>query len=125
MPRTSAAPAITVTTQEDIKLSPKLRKKLLTELKDIAILQAQIKEYKKALEGSVATVEEIRDEIGAKKFALEGFKIARVEGTQTYFDQQMCLDEGWLSATQIEEATKTKPKKPYTKISAPNSSDDE
>lgn len=119
MARLASAPVVTTSQTTELKLAPKLRKKILTELKDFALLKRQIDDLTEELEASKGTIEELRAEAGAKELTIEGFKVTLVEGTTTYFDKQMCIDEGWLSPTQVEEATKVKPKKAYTLVTPP------
>lgn len=117
MGKMTAAP--TVKTQERLDLRPNILRKLKTELHECALLQSQIKELKAELALHVEEVEVIRELSGVKSFDYEGFKITRVEGVTNYLDIDMMIEEGWISVTQKEDAMKTKPKKPYTLVTAP------
>lgn len=115
----------TTTTKQDIKLTTKQVKTLRTELKDILEINRQIKELKAALVEPMAAVEAIREDVGCKTLDFEGVKITRVGGDQKKINYQMMIDEGWISPTQLEEATSFTPKKAYTKVSAPGDKDED
>lgn len=109
----------TVTVKEEVKLDARLQKKLQTELSDYLDVQKQINALKDEANTIKATIETLREKAGYKSFKQEAFTVTRVEGTRTFVDNKYMVDEGWISSEQLAEATKTVPKKAFTKISHP------
>ena len=109
----------TVEVETEVTIEPRLARKAMLHLKVIEDLQDTIKEAKAALAGEVASVEKIREIVGAKSFALNGFKITRVTGDSSKLDRKKMKTAGVTDA-QLESWTTTKPKKAYTKVSCPN-----
>lgn len=109
----------TVETTQEVSLKPAIQKKLRTSLTEIANLSSTIKEMQAELDAQKAIVEAIRAETGLTSFNYEGYTVTEVRGTTTYVDIQWLIDEGIVSPSQKEMATKVKPKKPYTLVTCP------
>lgn len=125
MPKMSTAPIATTVQTTEVQLAPKLRKKLLNELRLYADLQATLKEIQAALDEQKVAIEDLREEAGVTSLGLEGFKVTRVAPIRSVVNHRMMIDEGWISPSQLEQATEAKPGKPYTKVSVPGGKDEE
>lgn len=115
----SQRPVMTATTTEQVILTARQQERLLVELKEYAVIESQMQALKTELDAATARIEDIREDVGAKKVKFEGFGIARVEGEQKFYDWDFALREGWLTLAQIKQMTKRKPKKAYTGVTTP------
>jgi hypothetical protein len=122
MPRLQAT--VTTTTKQEVTLKPVQKVKLRKALKVWAELNQQAKALKAALAKQGDLVEAVRAEVGADKFAFESFKITRVKGHQTFFDKEQFVRKGG-DLSLYNECQDTKPKKEYTKITAPGEKEEE
>lgn len=109
--------ATTVQTVE-VELTPRVRRLLLLELQTYATLSAQIKELEGQKAHIVANIRAIREETGENALELEGFKLCNVAGQTSYLDKQLFVQLGG-SLEQLANATRSKPKKAYEKITVP------
>ena len=85
-------------------------------------LHTQKKALERALDIHKEKVEAIRQDVGAEKIEVEGFKVAFVQPVRTSLDKELLLRAG-CSMSQIEAGTKTVPVKAYVKVSYPNEKD--
>ena len=108
----------TVEVETEVAIEPRLAKKATIHLKIIETLQDTISEAKVALAQEVAHVEKIREIVGVKSFALNGFKVTRVTGDSTKLDRKKMKAAGVTDA-QLANWSTTKPKKAYTLVSSP------
>ncbi len=109
----------TVTSTTELILAPKIKRKLLTELKAYAELKAQRDAIDAALDSHKATIEGLREGTDETSISLEGFKVTRISPTRSILDKKKLLAEG-VTMGQIQNATVTKATKPYTKVTLPN-----
>lgn len=110
--------AATTTQTVEVRLKPSVRRLLLNELQAYATLHAHIKELEEQEKGLVANIRAIREETGEEALELEGFKIRNVPGQVSYLDKQLFVQLGG-SLEQLANATRSKPKKAYERISVP------
>lgn len=125
----------TVTTREEVRIAPKIQRKLLVELQSYGTLAAESKAIKGAMDGHRSKVLAIADaEVGEKKFEIEGYKVAVVSDAEDRrLDRiklvKLLISDGHYSSTSAEDlldrATTRKAKKAYAKITAPGGDDDE
>jgi hypothetical protein len=125
----------TVTTREEVRIAPKLQRKLLVELQSYGELAMERKGITKSMDGHRAKVLAIADaEVGEKKFEIEGYKVAVVNDAEDRrLDRiklvKLLISDGHYSSTSAEDlldrATTRKAKKAYVKITAPGDTDDE
>jgi hypothetical protein len=59
-----------------------------------------------------------REEVGVTSLDLEGFKVTFVLNLRSFLDKQKLIEMG-VTTEMLEEATITKPGKPYEKITCP------
>ena len=109
---------VTTTQTTEVKLQPKLKKKLLLNLKTYATLHAQKKAIEAAMDKHKSVVQECMNEAEEEKLSIEGFKTTMVFGTSSKLDKELFVSQGGTLA-QLENATVTKPSKPYCKITCP------
>ena len=116
----------TATTTTEVKLTPALRRKLVRELRSYQEVQQQlqtllktkeIQDLQKTLAAHLRAAGEIRHSTGAKILEIEGFKITKVTGTMTVWDEKRLLT--MIDVDQLAEVKVKKDKKPYEKISCP------
>jgi hypothetical protein len=114
----------TVTTETkvatEVKLSPQLRRKLLTELRTYAGLKVQIDALDHAMKIAKGKVESVLGEVGEPNLSIDGFKtqIISAKGS-TKLDPQKLVALG-VSTAIIDKATVTgPPKAPYLRIDVP------
>lgn len=113
----------TVTTSKEVKLSVRVTRKLLTELRGYAELKAQRNAIDAAMDGHKAAIEALRETTGEQKILLEGFSVALVSPVRSSLDKKRLLEAG-VSMAQIEAGTVTRPTKPYTKVTVPGEKGD-
>ena len=117
------SPKVTTTVTTEVKLSPALRKKVLTELKTFAELHTQQRILKLAMQKSKDTVQQMFEKAGefdalVQGVTLDGFKTKYVTGIRKILDKGKLIDLG-VTVEMLEEATIEKPNAPYLKISVP------
>ena len=120
MPATS----VTVTETREVRLEPRLKKKLQTALKQYQAIKQQLEAVQHALDKQKDVIGSLRDETGETSIALDGFKITLVAGVTSKLDVKKLIANG-VTQGQIKMSTVTKPSKPYTKISMPSSREEE
>lgn len=111
----------TTTVEHQVKLSPRLQKKLLTELRSYASLKVQADDLDFRMKKAKGYVEEVLGEIGESNLAVEGFKTTLVcaKGSSK-LDPMKLLAQG-VTTKQLEAATVVgPPKAPYILISCPD-----
>ncbi len=116
MPKLSTT--ATVTTTREIKLSVSIRRKLLTELQAFQELKTQRDAIQSAMDMHKATVARLRESTGEKSIQIDGFISTHVTGETSKLDKKKLVELGCALAW-IEEATTTKPKKAFEKITCP------
>lgn len=122
------------TVKTELKLKPSVQRRLLNELRSYAGVAAEAKALKAAGDGHRATILGMQDEIGEKKFEIDGFKVALTTDAE---DRRLDKDklvkrlirDGHYSLKSaqalLEDCTTRKPKKPYATIRVPGEQDDE
>jgi len=127
-------PKTTVTTVQEITISPRLQKRLLTELHAYATLSSELKALDEAKKGHSSQVLLLADEVGAEKFDVEGYKVAVVKGAR---DKRLDKDrlikrliaDGKYSMKAaimlLEDCTSEKPKKDHVRITLPHEQEGE
>jgi hypothetical protein len=118
------SPTITVRTEQDIKLAPGVRRKLLTELKAYASIKAEIAVLEAKKEARKAVIAGIREDVGEQSIGIEGFLVTLVAGVRSKLVPAKLIAQG-VTVAMIEAATEVKPNKPYTKITLPNERESE
>lgn len=116
MPRLSAS--VTSTTTTVVKLSPTVKKKLLTALKTYGGLKVQRDAADHAMKGHRGTVEELLEEAEQTSLDIEGYKATIIAPVKTRLDPKKLIALG-VSADIIEKATISTPGTPYVKITTP------
>lgn len=114
-------PTLTTTTTVTtaVEISPRIRKKLLENLKAFADLKAELKAIEHTMELHKVSIDILRAETGEANLALDGFRISLVSPTRSTLDVKLLLQQG-VSMGQVNNATVTKPTKAYIKISIPS-----
>lgn len=112
------APVATVTTTREVTLKPQVRRKLLNELRAYQELKQQYKAIEMAMDKHKDAIGALREQTGETSIALEGFKVTQVTQTRSTLDRKLLLEQG-VTMGQIENATVTKPGRPYTKVTVP------
>lgn len=108
----------TVEVETEVTIEPRLARKAQLHLKIIEGLQDAIREAKEAMVVEIAHIEKIREVVGVKSFALNGFRVTRVTGDSTKLDRKKMKAAGVTDA-QLADWSTTKPKKAFTKVTAP------
>ena len=114
---------LTTTQTTEVVLKPRLKAKLLTKLKTYAEIRARFKAVEAEMEAQKAEIGLLREEAGVTTLSIEGFKVAQVSGVRKTLNQQKLIAMG-VSTEMLEEATETKPNRPYEKISCPGEKSD-
>lgn len=113
---------VTTTTKEEVKLKPAVRARLVKSLRVYADLRDQLKVIEAAMDKHKAEIGKIRDEAGVTALAIEGFKVTQVSNLRTTLDKKKLIEMG-VTTEMLEEATTTKPGRPYEKITCPGQKD--
>lgn len=111
---------VTTTQTTEVALKPAVKVKLLRNLRAYADLCAQIKALEEKADIHKAAVRELREEAGVEKLQIEGFTTTNVPNLRTSLDKQKLLAMG-VTVDMLEEATVTKPGRPYERITPPGS----
>lgn len=114
----------TVTTTEEVRLAPKLRQKLMTELRTYESLTGQIKVLEAARNKHKAAVDAIRDEIGEQSIKLAGYTVTLCAPTRKKFNEKRFVSSGG-DLKLYQNAFDEVPVKAYTRISLPGEKADE
>lgn len=111
---------LTLTTNQttEVALKPALKSKLLRELKVYAQLRTDLKAIEAALDKHKGVIGGLREEAGVQSLSIEGFKVTSVTNLRSSLDKQKLLAMG-VTTEMLEEATVTKPGKPYEKVTCP------
>lgn len=110
--------SVTTTETTVVQLRPALKVKLLKKLKVYAALRTQLKAIEAQMETEKAAIGVLREEAGVSTLALEGFKVTQVSNLRTSLNKMKLIELG-VTTEMLEEATETKPGKPYEKITCP------
>ena len=106
---------VTTTTVEEVKIEPKLRKKLQAKLSAYAGLQEQLKPIKHAIAKVVAELDELRADLGVMSLDVDGNKITLVDARYKKFNPKKFVSLGGDLAI-YNQAVEERPKKPFTKV---------
>lgn len=124
MPKLQQTANATVSTTKEIRLEPKLRKKILTELRTYAGLHDQLKAIQHAMDKKKAIIGELRNETGEQSVELEGFKVTLVAPTRRKFDPKKFVTLGGDIEVYNEANVETLTT-PYEKITCPGVAEEE
>lgn len=111
-------PTATVTTTKQIVLAPKVRKQLLTQLREYAGHKAARDAADAAMNTCKASIGKLRESTGEDAIELDGFKVSRVQQVRKVLNHQKLIAAG-CAVAWIEEATENKPSKAYEKVTCP------
>ncbi len=118
-------PTITVSTTQEVRISPTLQKKLRTELTAYAALRTELKSIESKMDASKAKIEAVREETGEQKLEIDGYSVCIVAPIRKKFSAKKFVSIGGdlaLYNRAVENVTSS----PYTKVTCPGSkSDDE
>lgn len=124
----------TVTTIQEVTITPKIVKKLVTELNGYAVVQRELKALDEAKRGHSDAVLQLAIEgVDGDKFKLEGFGVAVVRGAKDRrFDKEKLIKrlvkDGKYSTKAamalVEDCTTEKPKKDHVRITCPGEDDE-
>lgn len=119
--------SVTTSLATEVKLSPKVRAQLRTQLFAAAEKRRQIKKLEADLDEIKSYAEQVfidADEIDAliNGADIDGFKIKMVQGKSSRLDKKRLVELG-CDPKWIEKATKTTENKPYVKITPPGEND--
>lgn len=118
------APMATVSTTKEVKLEPKLRRKLLTEFRTYQSLKQTLDATQAAMDKHKAVIAELRDATGEMSLEIEGFKTTMVAPIRKVFDPKEFVANG--GDLQIyNNSMKDVPSKPYEKITLPGTKQEE
>ena len=110
----------TTVVEHQVKLSPALRRKLLSELRTYAELKSQADVIALAIKKGKDKVESVLGEIGESNLSVEGFKTTLVCAKGSSKLDPMKLVALGVSTDLIKKATvEGAPKAPYIKITVP------
>ena len=116
-------PTVTVTTTQEVKISPSVRKRLLTELKVYAEIVGQIKALESAKDKHKEAIGAIREETGEQKLEIDGYSITLVAPIRKKFNPKKFVSMGGdlqIYNNAVEDVTS----RPYEKISIPGAKED-
>lgn len=107
---------VTTTVKNEVKLSPRVRRTLLVNLKEYAALKTQRDAIDHAMVKHKTVVGGILDESGAKSLELEGFRTTIVAPVREVLDEKMLITLG-VPPDVIQQAKVKRETTPYVKIS--------
>lgn len=109
---------ITATTTTEVKISPTLKRQLLTELKGYAELKAQRDAIDATMKENRVKVEAIMEKVGETSISVEGYKTTLIAPIKSKLDVKQLIKLG-VSRKTIDAATVETPGTPYVKITVP------
>lgn len=115
--------SVTTTVKQQAKLTPTLKKELLTKMQAHAGWHAKEKEAKGHKKEIAGRVEEIMEVAGQTALEVNGYKSAMIAPVQRKLNVKKLIARG-VSAELIEECYDETPGTPYVKITAPNADED-
>lgn len=115
---------VTTTTTKQVVLAPKVRQKLVTQLREFQSHKATYEAAKAAMNTCKANIGKIRTATGEKVLEIDGFKVSQVQQIRKVLNQQKLIAAGCAIAW-IEEATENKPSKAYEKVTCPGEKDED
>ena len=118
MPKVEQHAIATVSTTREVKLDARLEKKLRTRLANYASIKEEMNALKSALDDEKAEIGKLREKTGEQSIQLDGFTVTQVRGVTNKLDKKKLITLG-CAAAWIEEATVSKPKKPYELVTLP------
>jgi hypothetical protein len=104
--------------EQEIELSPRVRRELTEKFIAYAGLQQRIKELELQKEEMKAEIAVIRENAGVITLGLNGFRTTLVGGTRKKLNKKKLIALG-CAAAWIEMATEETPTKEYEKITLP------
>lgn len=123
-------PSVQTTQTTEVKLSPKLKTKILLKLRKFQELRDEINlakgkqnEIKEAIE--IAFIDAGEFNALQAGVSMEGFIMRHGGSTRAKFDKLGAVKRGWLTIAQIAELTTNKPTKASISIRCPGEKDDE
>lgn len=119
---TKQVATVTVSTTEEVRLEPTVRRKLLTELRTYANLRDQVNVLEAAMDKIKDKVGAIRDEAGAQSLELEGFTVTLVAPTRKKFNPKTFVKLGG-DIDIYNQANEETLVAPYNKITVPGNKD--
>ena len=123
------SPKATTIQTTEVKLTPTLKRKVLTELRTFAALHEQIRPLKAAMQQRKDKVQKLFEDAGefgalTQGVSLDGFKTKYIASVRGILDKKILIGLG-VSEEMLAEATVTKPSKPYLKITPPGEKEEE
>ena len=110
--------AVTTVTKEEVKLKPALKAKLSKRLRVYGELRTQLKAIEAAMDKEKAEIGKLREEVGVTSLKLDGYSVTQVTSLRSTLDKKKLIEMG-VTTDMLEEATVTKPGRPYEKITCP------
>jgi hypothetical protein len=120
----SLATTVEVSTTREIKLSPKLRKTLLTAMRTYGALKAQRDALDAQMKTERISVEEALAELGEEGITLEGHKATLVAPVRRKLDEKKLIKAG-VARDLIDKCYSESASTPYVKITLLGAKDDE
>lgn len=115
-------PKLALQATTTVKVTPQVKRKLLKELQAYQVLAEEIAPLKLALKKRLAAIGKLREEAGADKLELEGFKVAKVGGSYLWWDVDKLLT--FIDVDQLDQVRIKKDKRPYERVTLPGEKDD-
>ena len=117
-------PTVTTTQTVKVQLAPKLLTQVRQALQTYAELTTKVKELKRLAAGELADIEALFEKGKAAEAldngtSVDDYKLKVVRGYSSTLDKKFLMDEFGVTADMLTQATTTKPKKPYLKITVP------
>ncbi len=109
---------IVATTTTEVTIAPKVRLKLLSELKAYQRLKQSADEIEAQMKAHKETIDSIRHETGHESIAIDGFKTTLVAPVRSKLDKKLFVRLGG-KLDLLEKATTKTPGTSYTKITCP------
>ena len=114
---------VTATTTHQVKIEPKLKRRLVTELKGYAALKTQRDALDSAMKKARGKIEDVLGDIGESSLAVEGFKTTLVAPVRTKLDEKKLIANG-VTMDQIEASKVQTATKPYVMVTCPGERED-
>lgn len=114
----------TTTVTKTVTIKPKTLQKLKLELAAYAALKAKKDAIDALMADKKEVIGELRESTGEDKLTVDGFSLALVQPVRKVLNHQKLIELG-CAVAWIEEATESKPTKPYEKVTCPGERDRE
>ena len=115
---------VVATTTQQVKLAPKVKQRLLTELKSYAAAKSTRDTADGVMKGARGAIEEVMSQAGEERLEIDGFKTTMIAPVTRKLNVKKLVALG-VPMDLIDQAYDETPGTPYVKVTIPGVKADE